>query len=112
SLRRGGACRRVRRALVRAGRRGRSRRSLLGVGWSLLRPAAFTVILCVVFQRLFHRGDVWTYAPYVLSGLTLWDFVTTATKQGCQCFFQGESYIRQHPSPLAIFPLRTALAES
>ena len=29
--------------------------------------------------------------------------------QGCQCFFQGESYIRQHPAPLAIYPLRTAL---
>ena len=29
--------------------------------------------------------------------------------QGCQCFFQGESYIRQHPAPLAIYPLRTTL---
>jgi lipopolysaccharide transport system permease protein len=111
-LRRVWACRYFWLSLVQIDLRGRYRRSLLGVGWSLLRPAAFTVILCVVFQRLFRRGDVWTYAPYVLSGLTLWDFVTTATKQGCQCFFQGESYIRQHPSPLAIFPLRTALAES
>ncbi len=29
--------------------------------------------------------------------------------QGCQCFIQGESYIRQHPAPLAIYPLRTTL---
>ena len=29
--------------------------------------------------------------------------------QGCHCFFQGESYIRQHPAPLAIYPLRTTL---
>jgi ABC-type polysaccharide/polyol phosphate export permease len=99
-------------SLVHIDLRSRYRRSILGVGWSLIRPLMFTLILCLVFHRLFRRGDVWTYAPYVLSGLTFWDFLTTATKQGCQCFFQGESYIRQHPSPLAIFPLRTALTEA
>lgn len=111
-LRRVWACRYFWLSLVQIDLRARYRRSILGVGWSLLRPVAFTVILCVVFQRLFRREDVWSYAPYVLSGLMLWDFVVTATKQGCQCFFQGESYIRQHPSPIAIFPLRTALTES
>jgi lipopolysaccharide transport system permease protein len=55
---------------------------------------------------------VWSYAPYLLAGLACWDYITTATKQGCQCFFAGESYIRQHPAPAAIFPLRTALAET
>ena len=30
--------------------------------------------------------------------------------QGCQCFIQGESYIRQHPAPLAIYPLRVTLS--
>src|SRR4051812_2516420 len=106
------ACRYFWLSLVQIDLRSRYRRSILGVGWSLLRPIAFTVILCVVFQRLFKRTDVWSYAPYLLSGLTCWDYIVTATKQGCQCFFQGESYIRQHPSPIAIFPLRTALAES
>jgi ABC-type polysaccharide/polyol phosphate export permease len=99
-------------SLVKIDLRARYRRSVLGVGWSLLRPILLTVILCVVFQRLFHRADLWTYAPYLLSGLCLWDYVVTATKQGCQCFFAGESYIRQHPAPLAIFPLRVALAET
>jgi ABC-type polysaccharide/polyol phosphate export permease len=99
-------------SLVRIDLRARYRRTILGVGWSLLRPIAFTIILCVVFQRLFHRTDVWTYAPYLLAGLSCWDYIVTATKQGCQCFFQGESYIRQHPTPIAIFPLRTALTET
>lgn len=106
------ACRYFWLSLVQIDLRARYRRSILGVGWSLLRPIAFTVILCLVFQRLFRRTDVWSYAPYLLSGLTCWDYIVTATKQGCQCFFHGESYIRQHPSPIAIFPLRTALAES
>jgi ABC-type polysaccharide/polyol phosphate export permease len=106
------ACRYFWMSLVRIDLRSRYRRSILGVGWSLVRPLMLTVILCLVFQRLFRRADTWTYAPYILSGLALWDYVTTATKQGCQCFFQGESYIRQHPTPIAVFPLRTALTES
>jgi ABC-type polysaccharide/polyol phosphate export permease len=99
-------------SLVKIDLRARYRRSLFGVGWSLLRPIALTIILCVVFQKLFHRADVWSYAPYLLAGLACWDYITTATRQGCQCFFQGEAYIRQHPAPVAIFPLRTALAET
>jgi ABC-type polysaccharide/polyol phosphate export permease len=99
-------------SLVKIDLRSRYRRSLLGVGWSLLRPIALTIILCLVFRRLFHRADLWTFAPYLLAGLACWDYLTTATRQGCQCFFQGESYIRQHPAPAAIFPLRIALAET
>ena len=99
-------------SLVKIDLRARYRRSILGVGWSLLRPIFMTIILCVVFMRLFRRPDIWSYAPYLLSGLCCWDYVVTATKQGCQCFFAGESYIRQHPAPLAIFPLRVALAET
>jgi lipopolysaccharide transport system permease protein len=99
-------------SLVRIDLRARYRRSVLGVGWSLLRPVLLTIILCVVFRRLFKRPDVWEYAPYLLSGLCLWDYLTIAIRQGCQCFLAGEHYIRQHPTPLAIFPLRVALAET
>jgi lipopolysaccharide transport system permease protein len=92
--------------------RARYRRSILGIGWSLVRPLVFTLVLCVVFQKLFRRHDVWSYAPYLLAGLCCWDYLVTATKQGCQCFFQAEAYIRQCPTPIAIFPLRTALVET
>ena len=77
-----------------------------------MRPLLFTLVLCVVFKRIFHHPDVWGYAPFLLSGLTCWDYIVTATKQGCHSFFQGESYIRQHPAPIAIYPLRTALTET
>lgn len=99
-------------SLVKIDLRTRYRRSIIGIGWSLLRPVALTIILCAVFRRLFHRPDVWQFAPYVLAGLACWDYVVNATKQGCQCFFQGESYIRQHPAPVAIYPLRIALGET
>jgi lipopolysaccharide transport system permease protein len=95
-------------ALVRIDLRNRYRRSMIGIGWSLLHPIAMTIIFCVVFSQIWHR-DWREYGPYVLTGLIFWNFITAGMSQGCQCFFQGESYIRQHPAPLAIYPLRTAL---
>src|SRR5262249_23202739 len=49
---------------------------------------------------------------YVLVGLACWNYILTTTLSGCQCFFQGETYIRQFPAPMAIYPLRTVLASA
>jgi lipopolysaccharide transport system permease protein len=95
-------------ALVRIDLRNRYRRSMIGIGWSLLHPIAMTIVFCLVFCTVFSQ-DWKVYGPYVLTGLIFWNFITSGMNQGCQCFFQGESYIRQHPAPLAIYPLRTAL---
>ena len=96
-------------ALVRIDLRKRYRRSVLGMGWSLLQPIAMMIVLCAVFGQIFDVS-VREYAPLLLSGLTFWAFIMAVVLQGCQCFFMGESYIRQHPAPLAIYPLRTTLA--
>jgi len=96
-------------ALVRIDLRNRYRRSVIGMGWSLLHPIAMTAVLCVFFGRLFG-AELRTFAPYVLTGLTFWGFMSAAVKQGCRSFLQGESYIRQHPAPLAIYPLRVTLS--
>ena len=95
-------------ALVRNDLRNRYRRSVLGLGWSLLQPIAMTAVLCTVFAGVFGVS-LSEYAPYLLSGLTFWSFISAAAITGCQSFFQGESYIRQHRAPLAIYPLRTTL---
>jgi lipopolysaccharide transport system permease protein len=96
-------------SLVRMDLRARYRGSVLGMGWSLLQPIAMTAIICLVFCRLFNQS-VAEMAGYVLVGLACWNYILTAMLQGCQCFFQGESYIRQFPAPMAIYPLRTVLA--
>lgn len=95
-------------SLVKMDLRTRYRRSVLGLGWSLLHPIAMMIILCSVFATVF-KVSVEEYGPFVLGGLACWNFIVGCTTQGCQCFFLGEPYIRQYPSPLAIFPLRTAL---
>ena len=42
-------------SLVKIDLRTRYRRSVIGLGWSLLRPIAMTVILCAVFGTLFNQ---------------------------------------------------------
>jgi lipopolysaccharide transport system permease protein len=95
-------------SLVKMDLRSRYRGSVLGIFWSLLHPLAMTAILCVVFSCAFGQ-DLRTYAPLVFTGLTFWGFFSFVVVQGCNCFFAGEPYIRQHPAPMAIYPLRTVL---
>ncbi len=95
-------------SLVKMDLRTRYRGSILGLGWSLLQPLAMTVILCAAFHRIFHV-DINYFGPFLMTGLALWNFVLNTTLTGCQCFRRAESYIRQYPAPLAIYPLRTVL---
>ena len=95
-------------SLVRVDLRARYRGSAFGLGWSLLHPIAMTAILCGVFSVMFHQ-EIRDFAPYLMAGLTYWQFITTSSIQGCQSFFAAEGYIRQHPVPMAIYPLRTML---
>jgi lipopolysaccharide transport system permease protein len=94
--------------LVRMDLRTRYRRSILGLGWSLLHPLAMMAILCLAFHEVMHM-PIREYAPYLLAGLAIWNYLLNSALSGCHCFFQGESYIRQYPAPFAIYPLRTAL---
>lgn len=96
-------------SLVTMDLRTRYRRSVLGVGWSLMNPLMMTVVFCLVFSSWFHNPDWRYYGPYFLSGLTLFDFVRSTALNGCQTFFRNESYIRQCPLPLAVYTLRTVL---
>jgi ABC-type polysaccharide/polyol phosphate export permease len=95
-------------SLVKIDLRTRYRGSVLGIGWSLLHPIAMTAILCTVFSTIFNQ-DIHFFAPYLMAGLTFWAYLVNVSIVGCQCFFQGECYIRQHPAPMAIYPLRTML---
>lgn len=98
-------------SLVMMDLRTRYRRSVLGMGWSLLHPIAMTATICAVFHHIMHM-DVRDFAPYLLAGLACWNYILASTTTGCQSLLQGESYIRQYPAPIAIYPLRTTLGAS
>src|SRR5580700_4749353 len=86
-------------SLVKMDLRTRYRRSILGMGWSLLHPIAMTAIICTMFHQIMGV-NILEYGPFLLAGLACWQFIIGATIQGCQSLFQGESYIRQYPAPI------------
>jgi lipopolysaccharide transport system permease protein len=100
-------------SLVRMDMLTRYRRSVLGVGWSLLYPLAMTGIFFLVFRSLAPAGDEnwWrTYVPNTLAGLAVWEFLRNSCVQGCKTFLVHEPYIRQCPLPYGIYPLRVVLS--
>jgi lipopolysaccharide transport system permease protein len=88
--------------------RSKWRRSFLGVAWSIVQPLGMTVLLAIVFGRIFHQ-DIVEYAPYILSGMITWDFFTATLTGGSLSFVQADAYIKQYHHPLAIYTLRTTL---
>jgi ABC-type polysaccharide/polyol phosphate export permease len=95
-------------SLVKVDLQNRYRGSMLGLGWSLLHPLLMTGLLCAVFHQLVGVS-VREYAPFLLSGLAVWNYLVSATVQGCITFLTGEAFIRQYPAPAAVYPLRTAI---
>lgn len=98
-------------ALVRLDLRLRYRRSVLGVGWSLLNPIAMTVVFTIVFGTLLGDNPK-ELAPYLLVGMAVWGFLKESAVQGSRAFLANETYIRQSPLPYAVYPLRTVLGQA
>ena len=96
-------------SLVRLDLRNRYRRSVLGIGWSLLNPIAMTAVWCLAFGQILGQGDWRSLAPTLLAGMAVWEFLRGAVLQGCDSFIRAEAYIRQCPLPYGIYPLRTTL---
>jgi len=95
--------------LALADLRTRWRRSYLGAVWSILQPLGMTALVAFVLGRLFNL-NVRDYAPYILSGMIVWEFISATAIGGALAFVQNEPYIKQYRHPLAIYTLRTALA--
>src|SRR5262245_11215432 len=75
-------CRHFLMALVKLDLRQRYRRSVLGVGWSLLNPIAMTIVFTVVFSNLLGNGDPVRYAASVLTGMAVWGFLRESALNG------------------------------
>ena len=64
--------------LISKGIKTRYKRSVLGVGWTMLHPLLTMTVLTLVFSRLFQFSSS-DYALYVLSGLIVWSFFAQST---------------------------------
>lgn len=88
--------------------RSRWRRSFFGILWTIIQPLGMTLLLAIVFGRIF-KTEITEYAPYILSGMILWEFISVSAIGGSLAFVQADAYIKQCHHPLAIYTLRTVL---
>jgi len=74
----------------------------------MLYPLLLTLMMAVILGSLF-KVEVKNFAPYVFSGLIVWEFLVGSVISGCQSLIVSEAYIKQYNHPFAIYPLKTTL---
>lgn len=84
------------------------RRSKLGILWTFLNPLLLTLLMTIVFGTVFGMSYT-DYAPYILSGLIVWELLSVSVIGGGNSFLTSEAYIRQCSHPIIIYPLKSAL---
>lgn len=80
----------------------------IGILWTILQPLLLTLIIAAMFGFVFHQ-EMGEYAPYILSGLIVWDVINGAVVNNSNSFLQAETYIKQFSHPVVIYPLRVSL---
>jgi ABC-type polysaccharide/polyol phosphate export permease len=89
--------------------RARYRGQALGVIWSLLNPVIMMGILSVIFTRVFPSGKK-DYPIYVLIGLVVWQFFSSALSAGTTAFMAHAEIIKRTIFPRQLLPLAVMLS--
>ena len=84
------------------------RRSRLGWLWAFLMPLMLTILLCVVMGAIF-RLPFKEFAPFVFSGIIVWELLVSSLVGGCGSVLASEIYIKQQNHPLSIYSLKATL---
>ena len=94
--------------LVKLDLRNKFRRSKLGMMWTFISPLCLTMIMAVVFATVF-KADIATYAPYILSGILVWDILGSSFQAGSYAIITNQFYIRQCNHPYSLYTLKSTL---
>lgn len=88
----------------------RYKRSLLGVGWSLLVPLSQLLILSFIFQVVLPL-NVPHYATYLYSGLLPWSWFNTSLMAATTSVPSNRELVRQVGFPVWILPIITVSSQ-
>ena len=80
------------------------KRTVLGMGWSLLSPLLMLLVMKMVFTQFFGRTTP-HYTIYIFCGLLVWSYFTEATRGGMQSLMQNASIFTKVNVPKYIFLL-------
>lgn len=97
--------------LVRTDFKLRYQGSVLGYGWSLLRPLLLFVILYVVFVKFLKIGsDIPHYPVYLLLGIVIWNFFIEMTMQSLGSIVGRGDLIRKISIPRWIIVFSSSIS--
>jgi ABC-type polysaccharide/polyol phosphate export permease len=88
--------------------RQRYRRSVLGPFWLTISMSVMILTLGFLYSSLFNLS-INQYLPFLTLGLLFWTFISTVINEGCVCFIEAESMIRQMRMPFFTHVYRTIL---
>lgn len=94
--------------LARIELKNKFRRSKLGLLWTFIFPLCLTAIMSIVFSVAFNV-DLASYAPYILSGILVWELVSSSFNSGGFAIVSNDAYIRQFNHPITIYSLKSAI---
>ena len=86
-------------------------RSYLGIAWWLIEPAMQMAVYYVVFA-LALKTQTPDFVPFLLIGLTAWQWFKSSISHGGMAIWQSLALIRQVRLPVALFPSVQVLADA
>jgi ABC-type polysaccharide/polyol phosphate export permease len=84
----------------------RYRGSLLGPFWITLTNLVMLAAMGAIYAALF-KMEISTYIPFLMTGLLIWQFLSTVVNEGCSTFTAAQDIIQQVPLPFSIQAYRT-----
>ena len=90
----------------------RYKRSVIGIGWTLLNPVLTSFVLWVVFSFVFASRLPGTqqYAPYLMAGILLNSFFSQGVNTSAESISSNGPVLTKIHIPPQVFPISTALA--
>jgi ABC-type polysaccharide/polyol phosphate export permease len=90
----------------------RYKRSVIGIGWTLLNPMLTSFVLWVVFSFVFagRLPDGQQYAPYLMAGIVLNAFFNQGLIISAESIASNSTVLTKIYVPPQIFPISVALA--
>ena len=86
-------------------------RSYLGVLWWIIEPAMNMAVYYLVFAVVLKNGAS-DYVPFLLVGLTLWQWFKSCVSHGGYAIWQSLPLVRQVKVPVQVFPSVQVLADT
>ncbi len=78
------------------------KRTVLGMGWSLLSPLLRLLVMKIIFTQFFGRTTP-HYTIYLFSGLLIFSFFASATRSGMDAMMENVGIISKVKVPKALF---------